>query len=171
MFRFALLLSFLLTLNIGYSQYNEADFTWLNEDNKGIKQITVSKNNKIGIVQQFNQNGDPYFIKNSEFNGDKVIAIWYFHYDKNNQTDQIIFAHSNLGFEIDLYTRDKNVKETYTHLSKATEDYINSLESDSEDSTYTDYNDFSYLSEVRAINDTASLLKSKSYLELLERKR
>jgi len=170
MFRFALLLSFLLTLNIGYSQYNEADFTWLNEDNKGIKQITVSKNNKIGIVQQFNQNGDPYFIKNSEFNGDKVIAIWYFHYDKNNQTDQIIFAHSNLGFEIDLYTRDKNVKETYTHLSKATEDYINSLESDSEDSTYTDYNDFSYLSEVRAINDTASLLKSKSYLELLERK-
>lgn len=170
MLKSGLLLSLLFSISTCYSQYNEADFTWLNDNNKGIKQITISKNNKVGIVQLFNQNGDPYFIKNSEFNGDKVIAIWYYHYDKNNQIDQIILAHSNLGFEIDLYTKNKNVKETYTHLSKETEDYINSLERDSEeDSTYTEYNDFSYLEEVRAIKDTSSLLKSRSYLELLER--
>ncbi|MFT3918253.1 hypothetical protein [Cloacibacterium sp.] len=146
------------------AQNIDKDFMWLSDNNDGVKQITISKNDKIGIIQNFNRNGKPYFIKNSEFNGDKVFAVWYFQWDNENNMKSLTFAHSNVGVEIEIYSSDKKTNKTYTYLTKETENFVNNVDD-------LEFNEFSYLDEIKQINDTISLLKSKSYTDLLKRKK
>ncbi|MFC7772965.1 hypothetical protein [Flavobacterium sp. GCM10027622] len=146
------------------AQNIDKDFMWLSDNNDGVKQITISKNDKIGIIQNFNRNGKPYFIKNSEFNGDKVFAVWYFQWDNENNMKSLTFAHSNIGVEIEIYSKDKKTNKTYTYLTKETEKFVNNVDD-------LEINEFSYLDEIKQINDTISLLKSKSYTDLLKRKK
>lgn len=154
----------LLTSILCKSQNLDKDFMWLSDNNDGIKQITISKDGKIGIIQNFNQKSQPYFIKNSEFNGDKVFASWYIQWDDQNKLKKLIFAHSNVGFEIEIYSTEKSTRRTYTYLTKDTENFINNFED-------TEFNEFSYLEEVKQIQDTIGLLKSKTYIDLTKRKK
>lgn len=154
----------LLTSFYVKAQNIDKDFMWLSDKNEGVKQITISKNDKVGIIQNFNRNGKPYFIKNSEFNGDKVFAIWYFQWDNENNMKSLTFAHSNIGVEIEIYSSDAKTNKTYTYLTEETEKFVNNVDD-------LEFNEFSYLDEIKQINDTISLLKSKSYTDLLKRKK
>ena len=165
-----MLLLVLLAANFIQSQSFDRDFTWLEEDNAGIKQITISKDGKPGVVQYFDRNGNPYFIKNTEFNGDDVIAAWYLHYDKPKHCDKIVFAHSNIGFEIYDYSNVKNGIETYTYFTKEAEDFEKMGSADTVVGV-DDANTFAYTGELKKISDTTSLLHSRGYLELLKRKK
>lgn len=149
---------------LGKSQTMDKEFMWLSDNNDGVKQITISENDKVGIIQNFNRNGKPYFIKNSEFNGDKVFAVWYLKWDSENNMKELIFAHSNVGVEIQTYSTDKKSKKTYTYLTKETENFLNNVDE-------SEFTEFSYLDEIKQINDTISLLKSKSFTDLLKRKK
>lgn len=159
-----------LLLNTVKAQSFDNDFTWLQENNKGIKQITISHNHKVGVIQQFDREGNVIFIKNNELNGDNVFAVWYFHYDKDNRNDKTVFGHSNIGFEINSSQIKENTEFRYTYLTKDAEEFIKGNSSETEVSA-GNFNEFSYLNEIKKINDTTDLLNSKSYLELLSRKK
>lgn len=148
---------------LGNSQIMDKEFMWLSDNNDEIKQITISKNDKIGIIQNFNKNGKPYFIKNSEFNGDKVFAVWYLKWNSENKLKEIIFAHSNIGVEIEIYSDDKNTNKTHTYLTKEAENFLNDDNSE--------FIEFSFLEEIKQINDTISLMNIKSYTDLIKRKK
>lgn len=163
----------LLLLNTVKAQSFDNDFTWLQENNKGIKQITISNNGKVGVIQQFDRAGNVIFIKNNELNGDNVFAVWYFHYDKDNRNDKTVFGHSNVGFEIDSSHIKNDTEYRFTYLTKDAEEFIKSVTENANETEVSagNFNEFSYLNEIKKINDTTALLNSKSYLELLSRKK
>lgn len=158
--------------NLCISQIVDKDFMWLEDNNEQIKQITISKNNNIGIVQRFNKQGQPYYIKNSEFNGKGIIAVWYFHYDKNNRIDKTVFAHSNLGFERKLYRREENTIDVFTYYSKEEEEWDKKLKKKGTNyATVGENNNADLMKQLKNISDTTSLLEAKGYLTLIVRKK
>ncbi|WP_318640195.1 hypothetical protein [Flavobacterium ardleyense] len=161
----------LVAFNLCNSQVLDKDFMWLEDNNDGIKQITISKNSRIGIVQRFNKLGQPYYIKNSEFNGKGIIAVWYFHYDSNNQIDKTVFAHSNIGFERHLYRRTDTVVDVFSYYSKYEEEWEKKIRKKSDSFASVGEKDSEHFKQLHIIRDTTSLLKSIGYLELLGRKK
>ena len=161
----------LIAFNLCSSQTLDKDFMWLEDNNDGIKQITISKNDTVGIVQRFNKLTQPYYIKNSEFNGTGVIAVWYFHYDSNNQIDKTVFAHSNSGFEKHLYRRNDTTVDVFSYYSKEEQDWDKKIRKKSNSDATVGEEDSEYLKQTRMITDTTELLKAKGYRELIGRKK
>ena len=138
------------------AQILDKDFTWLDQnDYKSVKEIKIYKQSKLGIIQQFDKSGNPIFVKNNEFNGDNVFAIWYYSY-KNDKLESIIFGHSNVGFSESDYIYSKNKTEVYSF---------------EEIEDYSQANSFPYQKEVKSINSIDDLIRSKTLNNLKKRKR
>jgi len=138
------------------AQILDKDFTWLDQNNyKSVKEIKIYKQTKLGIIQQFDKSGNPIFVKNNEFNGDDVFAVWDYSY-QNDKLKSIIFGHSNVGFSESDYVYFKNKTEVYTY--EEIEDNF-------------DANSFPYHKEVKSINSKDEVLHSKTLINLKKRKR
>lgn len=134
----------------------DKDFTWLDQNNyKSAKEIKICKDGKLGIIQEFDKSGNPTFVKNNEFNGDNVFAVWSFSY-QNEKLETIIFGHSNIGFSESDYIYSKNKTETYTY-QEIEDNY--------------EANSFPYQNEIKNINSGDDLLNSKSLINLQKGKK
>lgn len=138
------------------SQILDKDFTWLDQnDYKSIKEIKIYKNSDLGIVQQFDESGNPIFVKNNEFNGEDVFSVWGYFY-QNNKLESIVFGHSNIGFSISEYIYSKNKTEIFSYKE---------IEDDQE------INSFPYKKEIISISSINDLLHSKTLINLKKRKK
>lgn len=138
------------------AQLLDIDFTWLNQiDYKSVKEIKIYKQSKLGIIQQFDKYGNPIFVKNNEFNGDNVFAVWDYSY-QNDKLERIIFGHSNVGFSESDFVYSKNKTEAYIY--EEIEDNF-------------DANSFPYRKEVQGINSKDEVFRSKTLIKLKKRKR
>ena len=149
------LLFFTIISIFANSQILDKDFTWLDQNNyKSVKEIRIYKDGKLGVIQKFNESGSPTFVKNNEFNGENIFAVWGYIYEKDKLKSNI-FGHSNIGFSEVNYNYLKNKTEIYSY---------NELNDTS------DVNSYSFLDEIKQINSISALINSKTLLKLRKNK-
>lgn len=137
------------------SQSLENDFTWINQDYNSVKEVKIFKEGRLGVIQQFNEKGNPIFIKNIELNGDKIIAVWSYKYD-GDKLVETIFGHSNIGFSISENKYSKNKTEIYGFKQKKDNSVVNS---------------YPFIVEIKNINSIKDLEKLPSILNIKKSKK
>jgi hypothetical protein len=163
---------FLLFWTLGYSQqYNkDFDFMWLKPQRPNIKTLKKTENDKLLLLQEFDRNGNCYFIKNDSLNGD-VTAIWGIEYDEKGREAKTIFAHSNVGFYIYETVYSENIIKQYTYTVD-TVDIIENIDNDSavEVSNFQ-YNPYNFVKRINSkpelenLQNIIDVYKQKRYLE------
>jgi hypothetical protein len=160
------LIIILLAFGCGYSQqYNKMyDFMWLKPQKPSIKTLKKTGKHKLLLLQEFDKEGNCYFIKNDKLNGD-VTAIWSIDYDDKGREIKTIFAHSNVGFYIyeTVYSKDTVKQYTYT---------ADTLETNENDTiqAVSDYK-FNPFNFIRSIESKSELDKLKNILDVYKQKR
>lgn len=155
-----------------YSQEcnKDSDFMWLRPQKENIKTLRKFDNGKLRLLQEFNNSGKCYFVKNDGLNGD-VIAIWDIEFDEKGREIKTICAHSNVGFNIyeTEYFQDTIKQYTYTV------DTIETIENITSDSSVIaqdfKFNPYKFLkkikskSELENLQNIKDIYKQKRYLE------
>ncbi len=138
------------------AQLLESDFTWLDQNYTSIKEVKIFKDGKLGIIQQFDGKGNPIFIKNMEFNGDNIFAVWGYIYNDNNKLQKLVVGHSNVGFSTNEYVYKNGKNETYSY---------------DQDEKNSEINSYPYSKEVKNISSLPDLLNSPTILKIQKNKK
>ena len=179
----ALFVSFLFSQMIFSQNSSVRDYISVNKDNRGIKKITVKRNDTIREEHYFNKNGKPYLILNNPY------SVAYYKYDNKNRIIKKIEGHTVIGFSDEEVKYSKNKTEVFSYLTddekmiqiendqyldnkaKGVKYTIVGKDTISIDDAYAvvqpDEEYSKYKAEIERIKDTAGLFNSPNFKRLL----